>query len=369
MATKVLAMAQTGPEKMELREFDMPPVPDNGAILKVEAVGICGSDVGMFRKDVKAPRILGHENVGRIHQIGKVAEAQWGLHEGDLVALEEYLACHQCEWCHRGEYRHCWYTDSHNNPDFVRYGSTTTATAPGLWGGYSQYLYMPYQAVWHRVPEGVSAAEASLHIAMSNGVQWAIVEGGVSAGKSVLIQGPGQMGAACAMASKAAGADLVIVTGLTSDADRLEVVKKLGADHVIDIEKEDVRQRVRELTGGKGVDVAIDTSSGARIETTMTSIDCLRMRGGTMVVQGNGTFENFPMGQLADHYITLKQCRGHSYAAVQRGLQIIASGRYDMHLMHTHDFKLADAAEAVAATAGAPVEGHRALHAAILPWS
>lgn len=369
MASKVLAMTQTGREQMELREYDMPRVPENGAILKVEAVGICGSDVGSIRREPKSPRILGHENVGRIHQIGKIAKEQWGLEEGDLVALEEYVACHQCEWCHKGEYRHCWKTDGHNNPDYIRYGSTGTDVAPALWGGYSQYLYMPYEAVWHKVPENVSAEEACLHIALSNGVQWSVVEGGVGPGKSILIQGPGQMGAACTIASKAAGADTIIVTGLTADSDRLEIVKRLGADHVIDVGKEDIRQRVAEITKGKGVDVAIDTTARAGDEPTMIAIDCLRMRGGTMVVQGDRVFENFPMNKLSDHYITLKQCRGHSYASVERGLQIMAAKNFDLDLMHTHDFKLADAEKALAATAGAEIDGRRALHVAILPWS
>jgi len=369
MAEKVLAMTQTGKEQLELREYDMPAVPVNGAILKMEAVGICGSDVGSYRREPKNPRIMGHENVGRIHQIGTIASEQWGLEEGDLVALEEYVVCHQCEWCHKGEYRHCWKTDSHNNPNPLRYGSTGTNIEPALWGGYSQYLYMPYEAVWHKVPENVSAAEACLHIALGNGVQWAVVEGGAGPGKSVLIQGPGQMGTACTVASKAAGADTVIVTGLTSDADRLEIAKTLGADYTIDVQKEDVRERVAEITKGKGVDVAVDTTARAGDEPTMIAIDCLRMRGGTMVVQGGRVFENFPMNKLSDHYITLKQARGHSFASVERGLQIMEQKRYDLDLMHTHDFKLADADAAVRATAGDIVDGRRAMHVAILPWT
>ncbi|HVB05737.1 MAG TPA: zinc-binding dehydrogenase, partial [Acidimicrobiales bacterium] len=276
---KSLAMTRIGKEQLELREYEVPPVPENGAILKVEAVGICGGDVGSFRSAPKSPNILGHENVGRIHELGKVAHEQWGLEEGDLVALEEYVVCHQCEWCHKGEYRHCWKTDGHNNPNYLRYGSTGVDVAPALWGGYSQYMYMPYEAVWHKVPDGITASEACLHIALGNGVQWAVVEGGAGPGKSVLIQGPGQMGTACTVASKAAGADTVIVTGLTSDADRLEVAQRLGADYVIDVQKEDVRERVAEITKGKGVDVAVDTTARAGDEPTMIAIDCLRMRG------------------------------------------------------------------------------------------
>ena len=335
----------------------------------MEAVGICGSDVGALFRNPSNPKILGHENVGRIDKLGSVAGHIWGLKEGELIALEEYLVCHQCEWCHKGEYRHCWRTDTHNNPDPLRYGSTPTTREPALWGGYSQYLYMPFEAVWHRVPEGVEASDACLHIALGNGVQWAVVEGGAGPGKTVFIQGPGQMGAACVVASRAAGADFIIVTGLTADADRLEICKQLGADVVIDVQKEDVRDRVREVTGGKGVDVTVDTTARAGVEPTMVAIDVMRMRGGTMVVQGGNDIADFPMSKLSDHYITLKQARGHRFHSVERGLEIMGQKKFPLHLMHTHDFKLEDAAQAVHATQGEIVDGRRALHVAILPWS
>ncbi|MBO0691518.1 MAG: zinc-binding dehydrogenase [Acidimicrobiaceae bacterium] len=369
MAETVMAMTQTGANEMEMREYAMPEVPVDGAILKMEAVGICGSDVGAYARSPKSPKILGHENVGRIHMIGSSARRMWSLDEGDLVALEEYLVCHQCEWCHRGEYRHCWATDTHNNPDPLRYGGTSIEREPALWGGYSQYLYMPYESVWHRVPEGLTPSDASLHIALGNGVQWACLEGGVGAGKSVLIQGPGQMGSACVVASKAAGAELIIVSGLTSDRDRLEVCERLGADVTIDVERDDIRERVKEATGGKGVDTVVDTTARAGLEPTFIAIDVLRTRGGTMVVQGGKEFPNFPMNRLSDKYITLKQCRGHSYAAVERGLQIMASGRFPLELMHTKDYPLAEAASAVRATAGELIDGKtRALHVSIRPW-
>lgn len=368
MVETVQVMVQVEKETLQPRELAMPDVPTNGAILRMEAVGICGSDVSSFRRAPKTAKILGHENVGRIYRIGTIAEIQWDLHEGDLVALEEYLSCHNCAWCHRGEYRHCWASDIHNNVNALRYGSTALDVEPGLWGGYGQYLYMPYQSVWHRVPAGLTATQACLHIALGNGVQWAIVEGGAGPGMSVLIQGPGQMGVACVVAARWAGAYPIIVTGLTADKERLEVAKRLGAHHVIDSESEDVRGRVAEITNDHGVDVAIDTTSaGAGDAPILTAIDCLRVRGGTMVIQGDRDFSHFPVRGLADHYITLKQCRGHSYASVEQGLQIMASGRFDLDLMQTHHFPLADAPLAIEAAGGAVVDGRQGLHVAILP--
>lgn len=369
MSENVAAMTQTAVDRMELREYELPEVPIDGAILKVEAAGVCGSDVSSFSQ-FRNERILGHENVGRIYKIGEGARRTWGLQEGDLVALEEYLACHQCDYCHRGEFRHCFYTDPRFNPAALRYGSTPVSREPALWGGFSQYLYMPFSSVWHRVPEGVPISEASLHIALGNGFQWACAAGGVCSGSTVFIQGPGQMGTACVAASKNAGADLIIVSGLSSDQDRFDICKQLGADVLIDVEKEDVRERVRALTNGEGVDAVIDTTShSAGIEPTMIAIDVVKRRGGTIVVQGNFTFPEFPMQKLSSQDTTLRQARGHSWHSVERGLKMMATRKYPVHLMHTHDFRLTEADEAVRATGGKMLDSSRALHVSVLPWS
>lgn len=365
----ITAMTQIGVENLEPREYAVPEVPVDGAILKVEAVGVCGSDVRQYLQNPSQPRILGHENVGIIWKIGPVAKKIWGLEEGDRVALEEYLGCFRCEWCRIGEFRHCWTTDVSNNPDFLRYGSTTTMVEPALWGGYSPYLYMPYGAVWHRIPEAVSPELATLFIAMGNGIQWTTVEGGLKSGQSILIQGPGQMGAACAVAARSIGADHIIVTGLTSDADRLAICEQLGATATIVADKENVAERVMEITSGRGVDVAVDATARAGAEPLHVALDALKRKGGKMVVQGGGRVDAFPLNKMLAKYAGLQVARGHSYISIQRGIELIASGRYPLELMHTDDFPLKDANTAVRATKGDLVNGHRALHVGILPWA
>lgn len=366
---RVRAMTQTARSTLELSELAMPDTPPDGAILQVEAVGICGSDVGYYLQDPPEPRILGHENVGRIWSIGPIASKIWGLAEGDRVALEEYIGCFNCEWCRLGEYRFCWRSDVINNPDVLRYGWTPTTVAPGIWGGYAQYLYMPYGAVWHRVPDGMTDELATLFIAMSNGVQWTGVEGRLRAGQSILIQGPGQMGTACVVAARAMGAGTVIVTGLGADAGRLDICRRLGADVVIDVEASDARGRLLEATAGKGVDVVIDATTDSGAGPLQLAVDALKRQGGHLVLQGRGRIDGFPMDRILEKAVTLHVARGHSYRSVERGLEILASGRYPVELMHTHDLALSDAALAIAATRGELVDGRRGLHAAVLPWS
>ena len=369
MAEKALAATQIGQRQIEVREFALPEIAEDAALLKVEVAGVCGADVHFFQEAPAQPRILGHENVGVIARIGRYASRRWGLKEGDLVALEEYLPCYYCEWCHKGEYRHCWATDILNNPGAPRYGLTDTTYPPSLWGGYSQYLYMPHNAVWHRLPRGTAAEEAVLAVPLSNGVQWACIDGGVGVGKTILIQGPGQMGLGCVVAAKQAGADCVIVTGLSKDRWRLDVARQLGADYMIEAGAEDVREKVAEITGGKGVDVVVDCTSGARSEPTLMALDALRTRGGVMVLQGQEMpeFPNFPLGKLANKYVTLKMARGHSYAAVERALEIIGAHRYPLHLMRTHHFDLSHVDTAIRATGGEEIEG--AVHVSVRPWA
>src|SRR5882724_6139728 len=106
MAEQVLAAVRTGPGRTELREFPMPDIPDDGALLKVEVAG------------------------------------RQGVREGDRVFVEHYVGCFQCDWCRAGEYRHCELTDWRTNPDARRFGYTSAENPYHLWGGFAQYMFL-----------------------------------------------------------------------------------------------------------------------------------------------------------------------------------------------------------------------------------
>jgi threonine dehydrogenase-like Zn-dependent dehydrogenase len=222
--------------------------------------------------------------------------------------------------------------------------------------------------VLHKVPEGLTAEEAGVATPMSNGIQWALLDGGVGYGSTVLIQGPGQQGLCCAMASKAAGADRVIITGMSKDARRLEVAKSLGADDTIDVEKEEPLERVMEITGGRGVDVVLDCTVGAGPGPVILGIEATKRRAGTMVVQGEGNqkFPDFPIGRLTRKGMTLKSARGHSYKAVEMGLHHLASRRFPLELMTTHRFGLSEVDYAIKSVGGQGAPG--AIHVSVMPW-
>jgi threonine dehydrogenase-like Zn-dependent dehydrogenase len=368
MAERVLAAVRTGPGKTELREFPMPEIPDDGALLKMEVAGICGTDVKMYAKPViQAPVIMGHENVGVIVKAGRAFVERQGLGEGDRVFVEHYVACYRCDWCRLGEYRHCEATDWRTNPDARRYGYTSCDNPYHLWGGFAQYMYLPWNAVIHEVPESVTPEEAGIITPLSNGIEWALYDAGVGFMSTVLVQGPGQQGLSQVVACKQAGASLVIVTGTARDAARLELAKKLGADHVIDVDVEDPLERVLELTGGKGVDVVLDCTAGAGTTPVLLGIDALKRRAGTLLVQGElAAFPDFPLRKLTEKAITIKSARGHSYRAVELAIAQVASKRFPLHLLTTHEYGLQDVDTAIRAVGGEVDDG--VIHVSLLPW-
>src|SRR5262247_1760970 len=328
VAEHVLAAVRTGPSKTEIREYPMPEVPEDSALLKMEVAGICGTDVKLYaHPPTKSPVIMGHENIGYIARAGREFTRRKGFKEGDLVFVEHYVMCGKCEWCHLGQYRHCENTNWRTNPDAIRYGYTSDEKPPHLWGGFAQYVYLPWNAVVHHVPKGLSQT----------------------------------------VICKQAGASLIIVTGTSKDAARLAVAKQLGADHVIDVQKENPLERIMQITGGKGVDVALDCTAGAGTIPILLGIEALKRKGGIIVAQGElKEFPNFPLEKFTVKFITMKSARGHSYRACELALEQLASKRFPLELVTTHKFGLKDVDLAIRSVGGKGVPD--VIHASLMPW-
>jgi threonine dehydrogenase-like Zn-dependent dehydrogenase len=367
VAEKVPAAVKMGPNETVYREFDMPDIAEDSALIKVEIAGICGSDVKNYGKPIQNV-IMGHENIGVVAKAGKKWAERKGVKEGDRIMLEHYLPCMKCEWCHQGEYRHCESTDWHTNPDAIRYGYTSADRAPHLWGGFAHYLYAPWNAVVHKVPDNVTAELAGIATPLSNGIQWALFEAGVGFGSKVLIQGPGQQGLAQIVACKAAGAELIIITGTTKDAKRLAVAKALGADVIIDVMKEDPAEKIKQVTGGKGVDFSIDCTAGAGTAAMLLGITALKRKAGILVIQGNEmpTFPDFPIYRVTQKYAQLKSARGHSYKACELALKLMATHKYPLELATTHVFGLKQVDWALKSVGGKGEPD--VIHVSVDPW-
>ncbi len=362
MSDTTVAAVLVAPKEFELREFELPEIPDDAGLLKLEACGICGSDIHGAERLNDGPKILGHENVGIVAKIGQRAQERWKIKEGDRIALEEYVPCGACKWCRSDDFRFCEQTDIAGPGPRLWYGSTAINTWPSLWGGYSQYMYIHPNAVIHKVPSHIPAPHAAAYLPFSNGVEWAYEYGGVGLGDAILIQGPGQQGLACVIAAKAAGASCIIVSGLARDSRRMEIARKLGADYTVNVDEEDLVARVMDATGGEGVNVAVNVTGGG--STTVADSVAVASKRCTIVLAAAGK-ENVNVGTFGRRKLVIKQANGHSYQSVERAIEFIASGRLPMDEISTHTFPMSRAMEAIDAVAGRGAPG--AIHVSIMP--
>jgi threonine dehydrogenase-like Zn-dependent dehydrogenase len=282
---------------------------------------------------------------------------------GERVALQEYLPCRSCTWCLRGHYRLCAEADFFGGARPRRIGLMDCSAPPHLTGAFAQYMHLPWNTVIHRIPQDLPAHIATLAIPLGNGVQWACLDGPSGAGKTVLVIGPGQQGLGCVLAAKAAGADCVIVSGLDRDRTRLALAPRLGADHVIHAEQEDLTTRVNAITHGAGVDVVIDTTGDPDGKLMDQYIQFAAKEAYLSV---NCFDKGVPVSEIKKKCLTVRSPRGRTYQAVERALKYITSGRFPLDEMCSHRFALSEVDLAIKATAGREIEG--AIHVVVEPW-
>lgn len=364
-----LAAVALAPLTTELHEFPLPVIGPDDGLLEVEACGVCGTDWEIYRRQSRGvhlgPVVLGHETVGRVTQVGQTAARRWGVGEGDRVAVEEFLPCGECRWCREGRYPLCPATDSRSEDPFLRYGSTSISVPPGLWGGFSRYMYLHPRSLLHRIPTDLPAELATLFVPISNGLRWVDLGGGAP-GKSILIQGPGQHGLGCVVAAREAGLDPIIVSGLSRSPARLETARTLGATHTIEADRGDVAAEVGKITGGDMADVVIDLVPG-KAETVETAI-AAAAKGARVILAASKhgkPVEGFSNDAAVRKELTIRGVRGRHSPSVDEAIGIIAEGRHPLELIATHRFELQHVDQALR------VVGERtepdAIHVSVIP--
>ena len=269
MEGKNRACVLTQLKTMAFRDVPMPKAAPGEILMKLEAVGICGSDVHYYNHGrigdfvVEYPFILGHECAGTIVEVG---EGVTDLKVGDRVALEPGVPCGKCEQCRSGRYNLC--------PD-VKFFAT-----PPYDGCLMNYVNFPAEFAF-KLPDNVSSVEGALIEPLAIGIN-AAMTGGVKLGDTVLIFGAGCIGLVSLLAAKASGAAKVIVADILPN--RLAVAEKLGGIPINSREK-DVVEEVMKLTGGKGAQVVLDCAGFSK-----TVVDSMRAAAitGKIVVVGLG---------------------------------------------------------------------------------
>jgi alcohol dehydrogenase len=358
------AVILEAPRKMSMREYDLPDIGEDDGLLKVDMVGVCGGDPGIYngtkgRAARPYPIIMGHEIIGTVERIGKNASKAHGVQEGDRAIVEMSIGCGQCYECITGKYHLCG--------KFLSYGTMISCKdPPHFWGGYAEYLYIAPRAKVHKV-NPLLPLEAGVLVSaiLGNGIRW-IKIGGISIGDTVLIEGPGQQGLACVIAANEAGASSIIITGRSHHQLRFALAREYGAHHCIDVEKEDLAEAVNEITKGKMADFVIDTTGNP--EGATHAINLVK-RNGVIILPGMyGATTEIPLilDKIVVKEIKMFGVFSHEITSVIPAISLAESRKYAVEKMVTHRFRL-DEAEIAVQTAGREIKEENFIKAVIIP--
>ncbi|KRA24313.1 alcohol dehydrogenase [Microbacterium sp. Root61] len=365
MPEMVRAAVQTGPRQIEMREFARPKIGPDDGLLRVEANGICGSDVEIYRGHIgdkdRPPFIPGHEPMGIIEDVGDRAAERWGVQVGDRVAFEVIVPCRACNDCLTGRYQAC---------TFRKYGHGVTGieVEPSLWGGFAEHMYISPNSVLHKIDKTLPVAVAAMYNPLGAGVRWAVDLGEVSLGDTLVVLGAGQRGLAAVIAAKSVGASNIIITGLAGDAHKLAIARELGADHTVIVGEggQDIVEAVTEITNGRMADVSLDLTPMAAGPVT----DAMKVvrHGGRVVLAGLKGHREIPLvtDLIINRALTVKGAFGVDASANRRAIQLLESGRFPFEKLHTHTFGLDEVGLAIDTLAG-DTEDKSAIHVSVHP--
>jgi len=228
-------------------------------------------------------------------------------------------------------------------------------------------MYLDPHSLVHRMSREIPPEIAVLFNPIGAGFRWAVDMPRLRVGETIVVLGPGQRGLASVIAAREAGAGCIIVTGLSRDERKLELAKEFGAHHAIDVERENVVARVREITRGDMADVVIDVTAYA-VEAVTQAIDVAR-RGGRVVLggtKGPKPVPNFISDKVVGKELTILGAFGVDWPAYEAAVRLIESGKYPLERMHTHTLPLEEAERGLALLAGS-VQGEQAIHVALVP--
>ena len=296
--------------KMGFEERKIPVPGDNEVLVKLEYVGICGSDLHYYETGaigdyvVKPPFVLGHEPGGTVVEVGKDVKH---LKAGDRVALEPGKTCGHCEFCKTGNYNLC-----------------------------------PEAALCFKLPDNVSTMEGALIEPLAVGFH-AAMQGGARAGQTAVVMGAGCIGLVTMMALKAMGVSRVYVVDIMEK--RLQKALELGADGVINASQTDAVEEVRKLTDGRGCDLAVETAG-----TQATTVQTIHMtkKGAAIVLVGYSKSGEMtlPMSLALDKELTFKTVFRYRHI-YPMAIDAVAAGKVNLKGIVTDVFDLDDVQKAM----------------------
>jgi L-iditol 2-dehydrogenase len=315
----------TGIGKMDYVERPIPQPKGDEVLVKLEFVGVCGSDLHYYETGaignfiVKPPFVLGHECGGVVMEVGKDVKH---LAVGDRVALEPGKTCGKCEFCRQGKYNLC--------PDVIFFAT------PPVDGVFQEYVAHEADLCF-KLPDTVDTMEGALIEPLAVGFHAATL-GGAQLGQTAVVTGSGCIGLVSLLALNALGVSRVYVTDVMPK--RLAKAMELGATGVINSAEEDVAAAIDRLTGGKGVDLVIETSGNEGAARQAIEIT---KKGATVVYVGYGKTGdmNLPMSMAMDKELTLKTIFRYRHI-YPMAIDAVAAGKVNLKGLVTNEFDFSD---------------------------
>lgn len=337
------------PEKgvIELTTVEVPSPAPGELVFRVRRVGICATDLHLLEGHIgdPFPLVPGHEFVGEVAAIGEDAANKRNLAIGDHIAVEMSLPCGACEQCAENRYNLCEGDDPAAGLLVGReYGVNIPRTAaPGLWGGYADYLHVPEEAIVHPLSNELPWDTAALVEPLAVSFR-AVNRGRVGPGDTVVVIGPGPVGLLMSAAAKIAGASKVVMVGTRPS--RLELALRFGTDITIDSSNTtDVRAAVAAALGGLA-DVVIEIAGVTAAQSLAVT---LARRGGRVVLAGAcGWDADVSFG--ADRDLLTREIdvlpSFLSAGGYEPSIAALADGAYPYADLVTHRFPLEEVADA-----------------------
>jgi alcohol dehydrogenase/L-iditol 2-dehydrogenase len=305
----MLAVVKYGHESgmVELRDVPVPEIGDNDVLLEVKAVGVCGSDVEMWRSDVtfavNVPVIQGHEFCGVVAQTGKNVD-KWRQGDKAISETSAYV-CGKCYFCKSGDYNMC--------PHRLGYGY-------GVDGAFTRFVKVR-QEILHPIPPGLSFEEAAITEPVCVAYNALVFRSRIRPGDTVAVIGPGPIGLNCIQVARISGAGTIIVSGKAVDRTRLQLAKKMGADITVDCSKEDPVAVVNQSTSGLGADLVVNAAGDA--PSLEQSMQMARRLGQITKIGWGPEPVSMSLDPLISKAIALQGSYGHSWKTWRAVLELL----------------------------------------------
>ena len=336
MSDQMKAVVCHGPMDYKLEDITIPKAGPGEALVKVEAVGICASDLkcyhgaAKFWGDSSRPAwaetevVPGHEFVGEIVELDDAAAKRWGVKKGDRVVAEQIVPCGECRYCLRGNY---WMCAPHGMFGFKR------ATP----GGMASYMVFPKEALVHKISKNVKPQHAAYAEPLSCALH-AVERANIKFADVVVVAGCGPIG--LGMIAGASAKFPATLIALDLDDRKLEVAKKCGATHTINIGKQDPVQIIRDMTEGYGADIYLEGTGhpaavlqGLKLLRKLGTFVCYSVFKEDVTVDWSIISDDKELDVLGAHL------GPHCWPAA---IKMIESGRLPLDEICTHQFPLAD---------------------------